>query len=81
MLHSLLASALGDLRGWIHQMIAIRPQYHLNRKLRGPQSQSQRFGKEKNLFPLPGIEPQSVGRPVCSLDTTPTKQPQLTVMH
>jgi hypothetical protein len=34
------------------------PLYVLKRRLDAPQSQSGYFGEEKNLFPLPGFEPQ-----------------------
>jgi hypothetical protein len=37
----------------------IYPPYPLDRKLCGPQSQYGCCGEEKNLFPLPGIEPWS----------------------
>jgi hypothetical protein len=30
----------------------------MGRRLGGPQSMSERYGIEKNLFPLPGIEPR-----------------------
>jgi hypothetical protein len=32
----------------------------LNRRLDGPYSWFGHFGKEKNLFPLPGIKPQTI---------------------
>jgi hypothetical protein len=32
------------------------PRYPLDRRLGGPQSRSERYGEEKNLFPLLGIE-------------------------
>jgi hypothetical protein len=35
------------------------PRYPLDRRLGGPQSQSGRYGKEKNPLLLPGIEPRS----------------------
>ena len=37
---------------------AKRPRYLLTWRLDGPQSRPGRFGKEENLFLLPGIEPQ-----------------------
>jgi len=39
----------------------------LNWTLGGPQSQSGRFGKDINLFPLTGIEPHFLGLPMFSL--------------
>jgi hypothetical protein len=42
------------------------PWYPLDRRLGGPQSRSGRCGEEKNLLPLPGIEPQFLNRPVYS---------------
>jgi len=30
--------------------------YQRNRRLGGPHSRSERFGEEKNLLPLPGLE-------------------------
>jgi hypothetical protein len=39
----------------------------------GHQTRSGRYGEEKNLFPLPGIEPQLVGRPAHSLVAVPTE--------
>jgi hypothetical protein len=38
------------------------PRYPLDRRLGGPQSRSGRCGLEKNLLPLPGIEPQISSR-------------------
>jgi len=40
-----------------------RPRYTLNRRLSVPQIRSGRFGQNKNLLTLPGIEPQFPGRP------------------
>jgi hypothetical protein len=42
------------------------PRYPLDRRLDGPQSRSGHRGYRKNPLPLPGIEPQSPGRPVRS---------------
>ena len=39
------------------------PLYPLNRRLGGPQRQYRRFGKEKNVLPLPGFEPWTVHPP------------------
>ena len=36
------------------------PRYPLNRSLDGTQSGSGRFGEQKNLLPLPAIEPRIV---------------------
>jgi len=35
-----------------------QPWYLLNRRLDGPQSQSGHFREDRNLLPLPGIEPR-----------------------
>jgi len=35
----------------------INPQYPLNRRLGGPQSQCESFGEKMNLLPMPEIEP------------------------
>jgi hypothetical protein len=42
------------------------PRYPLYSILDGPHSRSGQEATEKILSPLPGIEPQSPGRPVCS---------------
>jgi hypothetical protein len=42
------------------------PRYPMDRRLGRPQSRSVRCGEERNLLPLPGIEPQSVGGPARS---------------
>jgi len=47
--------------------------YTLYVTLSGPQSQSGRFGEEKNLLPLPKMEPQFPCRPGVRLVTVPTK--------
>jgi hypothetical protein len=39
----------------------------MNRTLGRPQSQSGRFRRDKNLFPLQGIEPQFLGIPMRNL--------------
>jgi hypothetical protein len=44
------------------------PQYPLDRKLCGSQS---RFGEEKNLFSLPGIDPHFLGHPGRSVVAIP----------
>jgi hypothetical protein len=36
-----------------------KPRYLLDRRLVGPESRSERYRIEKNLIPLPGIEPRS----------------------
>jgi hypothetical protein len=53
---------------------ALRPgqhQYPLQRRLSGPQSQSERFGKKKDLLSLLGI--QLPVRLACSLVTIPNE--------
>jgi hypothetical protein len=51
-----------DRKRWVKRKnkVNLEPQYPLNRKLGGPQSQSGQFGGEKNLVPLPGFEPLAV---------------------
>ena len=44
--------------------------------LDGPQSQSRRFGKQKNITFLPAIERQSLGHPSCNLVAILTELPQ-----
>jgi hypothetical protein len=49
--------------GQRHAQAALSPgitRYPLYRGLGGPQSQSERFGEEKIILPLPGFEPQNV---------------------
>jgi hypothetical protein len=43
------------------------PGTHCTRDLVGPQSQSGRYGEEKNMLLLPKIEPRFHGRSACSL--------------
>jgi hypothetical protein len=52
---------------------SLYPRYPLCRKLGGPQSRYERYGEDKNLFPLQGIETQFLGRPGRSLVTIPNK--------
>jgi len=47
--------------------------YPSNRRLGGPQSQSERFGVEKNLLPLPGVKVRLLGHPASSLVTILTE--------
>jgi len=53
MMHLFLTSAL-DV-----DLPALRPRRPLNRKLGGPHSRYSSFGKEVNVLPLKGIEPDS----------------------
>jgi hypothetical protein len=59
---SFLISALDGVSSQIHAPTALpktkSPRYPLDRSLGRPQSRSERFGEEKNLLPLPGIESQ-----------------------
>jgi len=48
------------------QLLYPGPQYPLDRKLGGPQSQSRGSGKEKNSQPLLGIESPNPNHPVPS---------------
>jgi hypothetical protein len=43
----------------------------LNLRVGGPQSRSEHYGNQKNLFQIPGIEPWFPGRPAPSLFTIP----------
>jgi hypothetical protein len=52
--------------------------FPLHRRLDGPQSRSERCGVEKNLLPLPGIEPQ---RPSSYPDAIPTELSRLLISH
>jgi hypothetical protein len=63
-LHSFLALAL-DRAAYINFIswplyAWENPQYPMDRRLSGPQSQCGHVGEDKNLFPLPGYEPQTV---------------------
>jgi hypothetical protein len=49
----------------------------LYRRLGGPQSWSEHYGEEWNLLPLPGIKPQLLSHPSCSLVTIVTELSQL----
>jgi hypothetical protein len=49
------------------------PQYSLCRRLCWPQSLCGRYGEEESLLPLPGIDPQLLGRPAHSLVAAPTE--------
>jgi hypothetical protein len=60
-----------EVSGQFHASAALFPGksqgYPLDRKLDGPQSRSGRCGEEKNLFPLPEIEPSLMARPADGL--------------
>jgi hypothetical protein len=49
----------------------------LYRRLGGPQSWSEHCGEEWNILPLPGIKPQLLSHPACSLVTILTELSQL----
>jgi hypothetical protein len=49
------------------------PRYLLGRRLGGPQYRSGRFGEEKFIFPLPGIEPKVLGFVARSLTPYPVE--------
>jgi hypothetical protein len=51
----------------------------LDRRLGGPQNPAWTYGENKNLFPLPGIEPWLLGRPAHSLVSIPTEPSRLTL--
>jgi len=58
---------LGTNEGeWLNLMVQSLYQPALHGRLGGPQSQYARFGEEKNILPLPGIEPQIV-QPSCHM--------------
>jgi hypothetical protein len=65
--YSFMTSALDGVSGQRHAPAALYPRAKDPRyPLGGPQSRSGHKGYRKNLLPLPGIEPQSSGRPVRS---------------
>jgi hypothetical protein len=59
-----------EANGRLHAPAALppgkSPRYPLDRRLGGHQSQPRRYGVEKNVSPLPGIEPGFLGRPARS---------------
>ena len=59
----------------LQQLLSLEesPQYPLNRRLGGPQTQSPRFGKEKNPLPLPGFERRFVVHPARLVVTISTE--------
>jgi hypothetical protein len=56
-----------EVSGQVHAPAAL-PQYLLDRRLGGSQSQSGYCGEEKNLLSVLGIKPQFLGSPDHSLD-------------
>ena len=46
---------------------------HVSRTLGGQKSRTERFGDAKNLFPMPGIEPEFVRFAAISMVTIPTE--------
>jgi hypothetical protein len=65
------------MNGQLHALAALSKEkelpYTLHRRLGGPQSQSGRFGEERNIWPLPAIDPWFLGRPSRSLVAVPTE--------
>ena len=57
------------------------PQYLLNRRLSGPQSQSGCFREQYNLLPLPEFEPWLLGHPAHSLATILFSQFLIYILH
>jgi hypothetical protein len=53
-----------EVSGQLHALAALpqgkNPWHPLDRRSGGPQSRSRRGGEEKNLQPLPGIEPRII---------------------
>ena len=47
-----------EVSGCIHATVALR--LGENRNMGEPQSKTGRFGEDKNLLPMPGIEPRFV---------------------
>jgi len=62
---------------WSLYLQGMSSQYLLHERLGEPHNQSGCSEEEINLLPLPGIEPQSLRNPTCSLGTIPTMLPQL----
>jgi hypothetical protein len=68
--------------GQLHGPVALPPRgksrrYPLDRRLRGPQSRCRRYGEEKHLLLLPGIEPRLLGRPARCLIAISTQLSRL----
>ena len=76
--HALLISTL-ELSGQFHASAALPPgktpppRYLLCRRLGGPQSRSGRYGQDKNLSTLPGLELQFLHHPAPNLVTILTE--------
>jgi hypothetical protein len=66
--------------GLLHDAAAL-PRYPLYRRLGEPQSRPKRYGKEKNILSLPGIEPWFLGHMACSPIATPTVPSRLTTVY
>jgi len=65
------------MNGQLHALVALYKEkelpYLLNRRLGGSQSQSRRFEEERNLWPVPAIEPLFLVCPSRSLVAVPTE--------
>jgi hypothetical protein len=61
-----LTSALDGGEWLASRPCPFTPQYILDRRLGGPESRSGRYGEEKNLLFVPGIEIQFLGHQACS---------------
>jgi hypothetical protein len=66
---------MGDVWSASRPPWANSPRYLLDGRPSGFQSQSGRYGEEKNLLPLLEIEPRILGRPARSLVVVPSKLP------
>ena len=57
----------GQLQAPVELTSGQSPWYPLRRRLAGPKNWSGRFGEQKNLFSMPGIEPRFLGRGALSM--------------
>jgi hypothetical protein len=66
-----------EVSGQVHGPAALPPgsstRYPLYKRLGEPQDLYGYYGEEKNLLPLPEIEPRFLGRPARSLVDVPTE--------
>jgi hypothetical protein len=56
------------------------PRYSRNRRIGVPHRWSARFGEDKNILPLSGIEPRFLGRPARSVVTIPSTLFRLSII-
>jgi hypothetical protein len=69
-----LTSVSGQLHGPSHLPKRKEPpRTHCYVRLGGSQNRTERYGEEKNPFPLPAIKPRFLGRPAHRLVSIPTE--------